>query len=146
MAHRSIFFTKLSEAVQQHLHPTLITLGIAEVESKRAWYGGGISLARSNVRLDISYDIHDTGLQVSLGTPTRDPIPDYSLYTIALGIPTEEFVEACGGWRPGFFKVPDLESALAFVALTLPQVLPQQTKIQDALQGSPEKSRKRPPR
>ena len=143
MAHRSVFFTTLVEALQQHLHPTLETLGFAEATSEPAWYGGGISYARADVRLDISYDVHDTGLQVCLGAPARDPIPDYSHYTITLGIPTEEFMDACGGWKPGVFVVPDLAGALAFVARTLPQVLPHQARIQGALHSSTDTSRKR---
>lgn len=135
MTHGSNFFADLLEALQLHLHPTLMTLGFSEVRREPTWYGGRIAFARGNLGLDIAYDIHDMGLQVRLGTPGRDPIPGYSLYTSALGIPTEEFIEACGGWRPGVFKVPDLNSALTFVARTLPQVLPEQARIQGALQG-----------
>src|SRR5688500_16626003 len=119
------FFQNLLEAIQRHLHPTLEALGFSAAESEPEWYGGSIAFTRDNLRLYFSYSIHDMGLLASLGAPGRDPIPDYHLYTRALGIPTEEFIEACGGWTPGVFKVPDLESALAFVARTLPQILPE---------------------
>jgi hypothetical protein len=105
-----------------------------------------VSLMLGEMSLSIlAYETHDVGLMVTLGTPTPDgPIrgPEYHLYAAALGIPTEEFKDACGGWKPGFLVFPELDNALGFVAMTLPHVLPHQENIQAALRDQPKQRRR----
>jgi hypothetical protein len=127
-------FTDLASAIDRYLLPTLERLSCRESERAPAWYGGNITYDCQGVELRLVYEFHDLGLGVSLGTALFTPGHDYSLYTTAAGISSDDFREACGGWRPGYFQGPDFEKALSFVAATLPTILPRQAALQQGIE------------
>lgn len=128
-------FVRLAKAIDRHLLPALDELGFREIEREPEWWGGHITYERHAIELRLAYETHDAGLMVRLGkTKLGTPGPEYRLYSAAAGIESGEFVEACGGRRPGYLQVQDFEKAFAFVAATLPVILPRQAVLQQEIE------------